>query len=266
MKKIHLIVLFLISFGNVANAQFDVLTKADAESVKKIPLLVVIKEKDIKTIEKLSKKGKEEELKKYVSEIDSYNSIIKTGFERDWNFSKEIRFINKDELENIQKDKKNKGKFCVFQQNIRNVGMGMNNFDKTIYFSLDILGYKTISPGMGSVEINPNEAEIKYMIQICQGLLIYYGSEEKTKEVIKKDREIFKQKVAILKDKVLFLSKDCLSKDLLKEIGNVYKYKYKIVDQEEIDNAIMKNDPTVVYNRYSPFFALIDASNGRYLF
>jgi hypothetical protein len=85
----------------LAQPSFSARSKESAQAIMKTTLAVVIKEKDEKTMRKLSKKL--EDLKNYQESVDAMNEYLKAAVEKEWNISKEVKFITEAEAAELEK-------------------------------------------------------------------------------------------------------------------------------------------------------------------
>ncbi|HSI70726.1 MAG TPA: hypothetical protein VK941_10870 [Gillisia sp.] len=251
-----LIVLFLIGFisHSSVQAQFGYGKLEDVQQIQKVPLLVVLLSSNEKKVKKLSKK-KNGNLEQYLADIDSYNTAVKNAFQNSWNFSTDIKYITSEELKEYN-SKQNKDKYAYFRQLI-DVGDIGNVFDHkgaitTYNYAIYLTGKrKPVYSHMYST-ILPNEADFKLISQQIQG---YLKARESLKTKEKSRKEILaeiKANAPLLKQKTLLIEEENLSKSVLQSIGELYKYPYKIVSRDEIDQAIISDAKDMAYLRIIP--------------
>lgn len=254
MKK--LIVLFLISIISLptAQAQFGFGKLEDVQQIQKAPLFVVLLNSNEKKVKKLSKKD-DGKLEQYRADIEAYNTAVKNAFQNSWSFSSDIRFITGEELDQID-TRENKGKYAYFKQLI-DVGNPGIMFDHkgaitTYNYAIYLTGKnKPVYSFMYST-ILPNEADFKLISQQIQG---YLKTRESLKTKEKSRKEILaeiKANAPLLKEKTLLIEEESLSKSVLESIGDLYKYPFKIVSKDEIDQAIISDAKDIAYLRIIP--------------
>lgn len=261
MKSMFLSILIGVITLTSAQAQFGYGKLEDVQQIQKVPLFVVLMSSDDKRIKKLSKK-EDGKLELYLADIEAYNTALKNAFQNSWSFSNEIRFITDKELEKFD-TKDNKRKYAYFKQIIdKNPG---NIFDHkgditTYNYAVYLTGKNKPVYSFMYMTILPNEADFKL---ISQQIQVYLKSREllKTKEKSKKEllAEI-RANAPLLKEKTLLLEEESLSKDVLQSLGELYKYPYRIVSREEIDDAILSNAKDIAYLRIIPFGQIADNS------
>src|ERR1035437_5063902 len=81
-------------------------TAGDFKSFQKRTLVVELQEEDAKTIEKLTKKKKDNELEKYKRFISDYNTFIKEAVDKYWTLNDKKEYKTAAEVKEIR-DKKN---------------------------------------------------------------------------------------------------------------------------------------------------------------
>jgi hypothetical protein len=240
MKK-TLVLLLIILFFNQSQAQFGYGKIEDIQTIKEVPLLVVLKTPNEDEVKKLERKD-EKELNEYYEQIENYNKSIQEGFENSWTFSKEVKFIQDIEIKDYT-TKSNDRKYAIIRKS-------MINF--AVQYSVYLIGEKKPVYGF-FYQDEPNSSDFKYISQQIQNYLKkreLLKTGNKSKKELKKE---FENKAQILKTKTLLLDKDDLTEKLVTQLKNVYKYPFKITTKEEIDEAIMNNSD-VAYLKISPLY------------
>jgi len=116
-RKSLAIIVFLLGF-NAVNAQFDINEFENIQTLKKIPLLVVMEAPNKKIVKKLEQKS-QEELKRYLTRIEGKNAAIKAAIKKEWKISKDIRFIDEETLKSF-KTPENREKYAYFTSDVYN--------------------------------------------------------------------------------------------------------------------------------------------------
>ncbi|WP_282161387.1 hypothetical protein [Ulvibacterium marinum] len=254
MKKSILILLFILTFNHI-NAQLGFGKIEDINRIKEVPLLVILQEKSEKTIKKITK-SKKADINQYYSDIESFNTAIRDGFENSWVFSNKIKFITTKELETYN-SKSNKRKYAYFQLLIDEGDDGFSLLESkglitTYNYALYLTGQKKpVYSYMYSSNL-PNSADFKFISQQIQNYLV---GREKLKSGKKSRKEMvaeFNKNAHEIKNKTLLLNKEDLTENLIDEIKNIYKYDYKITTKDEIDKAILNNDESIAYLKVVP--------------
>lgn len=236
MKNRFFILVLLLIVSNIINAQFGYGKLEDIQKIKEIPLLVV--------------------LEKESDDTKDYNIALKNAFEKNWNFTSEIRIISNEEFKKLN-TKANKGKYAYF---IKVVHKGDNGFSvikskgliTTHDFTLSIIKNKKPIHSIMYPSLIPNEADFKFIIQQIQYYLkgrVDYKTGKKSKKDIMSE---LSAKAETLKNRILLLDKEDLTPKLIKEIDKIYSYKYKITTKEEIDSAILINNADIAYIKVVP--------------
>lgn len=263
MKK--LLLLFIITgCTSLTNtyAQFGYGKLEDVQKIKKVPLLVLLLESNEKKVKKYTRKN-DGSLEQYYAEIEAYNNAVKMAFENSWKFSNEINYVTNEELKKYN-TKQNKGKYAYFRQLI-DVGDFSHTFDHkgaitTYNYSIYLTGKRKAVYSYMYTTLLPNEADFKFISQQIQS---YLNFRELTRSKDKSRKEILaeiKANAPLLKGKTLLIEEENLSPGVLKSIGELYKYPYKIASKEEIDNAILTDAKDFAYLKVLPVGQISDDS------
>ena len=245
MTKNQLLLVLLFITLNSMHAQFGYGKLEDIQKIKKIPLLVVLESKS--------------------EGVDEYNVALKKSFEKNWNFSNEIKVISNEEFKKYN-SKTNKGKYAFFKKIVHKGDNGFSVIKSkglitTHDFTISIIGNKKPVYSMMYPTSIPNEADFKFIIQQIQyylkGRLDLKSGKKSKKEMLNE----LSSSAGKIKSKTLLLDKDDLTPKLLKEIDKIYAYTYKITNKEEIDLAILNDDASIAYIKVVPV-AQMTGSNG----
>jgi hypothetical protein len=255
LKNVFILILFISA--STVNAQLGMGKLEDIQKLKEVPLLVVLESPNEKVVKKLTKKDPEG-LKKYYADIESNNNVLKTTMPNNWGASKEIRFIEREEFEKFN-DKKNKGKYSFFKpvvydrsrSKMSTAGL-MVTYSYAVYISGDKSPVYSMMYGSENSDVTVNEADLKF---ICQQMQNYFTYREQLKGKKKSKKELVDEmykNAEILSQKTVLLDKNDLKKEVIEEIDNIYKFKYKMATKAEIDQAILNEDENYAYLKIMP--------------
>jgi hypothetical protein len=171
---------------------------------------------------------------------------FKSAVERIWTFNKEIEFISLDRLKEIRKNKKSAKNYAYLiykKGGVTNnypgesVRVGLLEKNSPIYYQ--------------SIEFDKklNEADMTFALNRLHD---YVSGMVSYKKMSKKDMmKAFKEHEGIakkIKDKTLLIDETLMKSNKLKKtIESGYKYEYKVVSKEVIDQAIVTKDDSVYY-------------------
>lgn len=283
-KTILLLVVSLLTLSQ-SFGQFKLPKKEDWILASQLPLVVVLKEKNLKTVEKLTNNGKTEELELYIAYIDDYNTYIKKYVEIYWDKALIHAYMTESEFKNFEGDKKNKKKYTFITSKYNNnsskahrkahangVFSSNANFTNNTQISFGIIGEKfpmtdnalamqffpDVNQGFfkNSKKHSFRESDLKFCVKYFKN----YMNEITTTDT-NLDKMSNKEKVAYmnrnakeLKQLTLLVDKDLVSESFLKEFKKKYKFKYELVDAERVENAILNNEEGYAYfhNHFQP--------------
>ncbi|MGR7812066.1 hypothetical protein [Lacinutrix undariae] len=243
MKKSFALILFTLftTFLSV-KAQSDYITDTKKiEEINSRPLKVVLKKGNSKSTQE-------------------YNEKFKEAVLSEWTITDDIKFISHEEYKEQSKNKNSKYAYLKVGKTIKMHSMGSNagTSSTTVWITYYTLDNK--KPVMSTwFEIEKKDDKAKYFTQI-QKLNIFtlemlstkmnepslydlYKRKDKTALNNYLDEHAKKAK-EILKTKTLLIDRDLINKKLDSEIKTYYPFNYKIVSEEEINNAIVSNDST----------------------
>ncbi len=278
MRKIYVILVLLLA-GTMASAQFSKVSKDQAERVKKSVLLVSLEEEDAKLAGKLAKK--QDELEHYKMQIAGRNEALQAAVENYWNFSENIEYIPKSEVNKLLSESKNYvvlafGKHLDYER--LSTGKGANgkpagwtqetsyrgtrpSQPPTIeYYYNPSTKYTSLANGITTLNLSgngvaldiylpnvlPSYTDIIYGLQQMQYTLRYYEADDGNTvwTFIKQ----IKKNSSGLKSRILLVDKDDLDKGATEEkIKEVYPYPFEIASQEKIDRVIVEKDTAYAY-------------------
>ena len=255
MKKRTLFIIIFLATFYVSNAQFGYGKYEDVKKIKEVPLLVLLESKNKKTVKKLSKKNNGE-LAKYYKEIIEYNEAIKKSFMNSWNFSDQVLFIEEDSLE-VYNTKENKGQYAYFTKEVQKGDtdsslLRTNGIITTHSYAIFLTGTNKPVHTIMYTSHTLNEADSKFIAQQIQNYLksrLLPNLEKKTRTKLMLEMNNNAQKV---KDKMVLFDKDNLAPDIVYATNTYYTYQHKVTTKEEIDTAILNNDPHIIYLKILP--------------
>jgi len=255
MKKKFLVIIMFLAPFLVAKAQFGYGKFEDVKKVNEVPLLVLLESKNKKTVKKLSKK-KNGMLAQYYSQINQYNEALKKSFEKSWKFSKEIKFIEEDSLE-VYDTKENAGKFAFFSKDVQKGDtdsslLRTNGVITTNSYAVFLIGSNKPVYSVLYTSHTLNEADSKFISQQIQN----YLNKRLTPTTEKKSRTKLmlemNDNAHMVKDKLVLFDKDNLDPDIIYSTSAKYPFEHRVTSKEEIDRAILNNDPEIVYLKILP--------------
>ncbi len=207
------------------NAQLGINKKRmpEAELIKELPLLVVLHEYDEPFYEKM-------------------NVMLKDAIQKYWTYSEPVEFITKKELRELSKDKSKKDKYAYLMYSEKeyqaNVPAGV--------FCIGLLNKKTFThfKKFGILDEELTLADYKiglYWLQEDLTLRFGIGAVTKRNKIL---IEEFKEQI---KQDTLLIDEDLINNELKESLEEDYKYSYKVVSKEVIDNAILNELPNILY-------------------
>ena len=255
MKKKVLISIILLTTLNVAKAQFGYGKLEDVKNIKEVPLLVLLESKNKKTVKRLSKK-ENGALEQYYAQIKQYNDALKKAFTNSWEFTEEIKFIEEDSLD-IYDSKENKGRFSYFTKVVQkgDTDSSLLRIQGTITthsYAIFLTGSnKPVHTLMYTAHIL-NEADAKFISQQIQNYLKKRLLTTEDKKSRTKLMQEMNNNAHEVKEKIVLFDKDNLAPEVVNAMNLVYPFRHNVTSKEEIDKAILNNDPDKVYLKILP--------------
>jgi len=274
MKKI-IALLVLLSFFSVNGQNEKELerTRQLYATAKSKPLYVVLDVENSKHVEKLTKKGKTEELQNYKDLINNYNTYIKSAVTEYLNIFPSVKYITTTELKELKtKDFKTinillrtfpmeigysstlpqnsvpgspTGGAAWFEKDIESVDIDLNNVkDKSIiefrtYFSDDM------SP-LFSQPLNKlfcSKGEVFYAVRQLRRIIDDALSKTDASVLTEKSKEIMEG----LKTRTLIINKIYLKPGLTEaDIKSIYPYNFSLVEPADFDAELTKKNKDVL--------------------
>ncbi len=253
MKQISFLFLLLITtfFTFSAKAQLAQCTQKEALAIKKSMVFVILKQESDDA-----------------SKI--YNSLIKEAMKKYWTFCN-YGFVGIDTVDKILIN--NNGLYFIrtFDEqilstngyiNVSSIGVLRGGKPYQSYKHVEEMAWVYVRKDLW--EYAPR---FDNMVQVLQNTLVWKANPDNEK----KDIYSLYTNVKPFKDKVLYIEKRDLSEKLIDiaKIQSVYKFNVKIVDADELHNAVKTQDEKVIYmhltnNRNASCF-FIQAKGGEVL-
>ena len=243
---------FVVSMSSNLQAQFGFGKIEDINALKERTLLVEMKEPSEKTLKKLRKKPKE--LQAYKQAVINYNDGLKKVFNKEWNMSKDVEFVSLDRINEVSNDKKLRKQYAYFKAFIRTKPLSSSMGSIPMYtYNVGLLeNRKPIYTTLYSSFNGFSEADAIIVTNLFENYFknrVLLKTSDKSRRQIKKE---FKQKVKILKTKTLYIDKEFVTDRLIRKIKDIYNYDYKLVDNQEMEKAIVNKTEDVVYVKSIP--------------
>lgn len=269
MNKITLsifaLLLNLISFGSDQETLIQLLNK-----VKERTLLVEIPSKDTKYIERLTAKGETDILNEYLTHYNDFVLNYKKAFSEHWTLNKEISFKTYDEIQQIIESKSyNYAIIKHFSKTEIVKGLDKIKPDDNIYtFSHHdaiskfserkftsrvtmIALYLSDQPGyILKCRLPFKESLAGFVYTIKQFDFTYEvvssHPERDAKDIYGHNYYEAEKRIKKLKSYTLYIKEEDLEKKIdMDKVSKIYKYKYKIVSNEEWEQAIINKKPEI---------------------
>lgn len=185
------------------------------------------------------------------NQLSDYNAKIQDAVNKYWKLTP-IKFISQADFATLRMDSKNS--FLILSEVVFTKDFLQARYD---FFSLLMGGnYQVIDrmPVLAAVPIGysdaPQEASMYKIGAILKFLIAHIERLKANPELVKADMyKLYNDDQKTIKDKTLYLIKEELSKDLNTEakIKAIYPDKFKFVTRDELEEAIDKNEPDVVF-------------------
>lgn len=285
MKKIVLFLAITLCSVSHSFGQFKLPKNEDWLLASQLPIVVVLKEKDVKKVEKLTKNGKTEELEMYNASVNDYNNYIKKYVEIYWDKALIHGYMTESEYKVFEEDKKNKNKFTFISSKYNNnsskahrkaqangVFSDNANFTNNTQISFGIVGVKfpmtdnalalqffsDLDQGFfkNSKKHAFRESDLKFCVKYFKNYMYEITTTDaKFEKMSNKEKVAYmNRKAKELKQLTLLVDKDLVSEGFLKEFKEKYKFKYELVDAERVEKAILNNEEGYAYfhNHFQP--------------
>jgi hypothetical protein len=268
--------LILVSFFLFFNLSFclsaDNTLAQKLQLVKQRPLLVELPSMNTKYIEGLNAKGKTDELNDYTAHYNAFIEMYKKAFTSYWTYNKEITFKTADEMAAIISQ--NSNKYAVIRYESWTYGTTLRGL-KHDPKSANYLYKEENSPSKIAERKNfPNFSVMNLYLSEEQDLLLTcrlpvteslggivytirqfdFTFDLLEKHPERKGFDIFAHNyygtelsVPKLKTSIVYIKKEDLDKKTdLEEISKIYTHEYKVVSNEEWENAILEKKQNII--------------------
>jgi hypothetical protein len=273
MQKITILATVLLAFPLFSYAQFDEITQESAIEVRKSAVVVLLDDPDPVIVKKLSKNNAELEL--YKAQIEGRNQALKRAMESCWIFNFNVEF---KQVSEYKKEKKKSGytllrfekpvdyeKIKTHSATEQPLGWSLAKVEKagqgvTSYVYNLATKYTVLSNDVSILLLEgddvmfseylpnpyPSEADLMYCIQQLQYCMRYYAASGNS-SVAGLYKQIQKN-ISFLKKKTLLIDANDLEKAAtVARIKSVYRYPFKVVSQDSINNVIASKDSMYAY-------------------
>lgn len=188
---------------------------------------------------------------------EKFNQNFRTAVEYELDYFENYKFVTPSEFETLSKDKNNEKKYGVLQyHSVERIAVAPAN---SISFSF--LGelpsicnasiYKTDDEITNGVT---TDGDLHWLIQKFQFDISfaneYLNMDKKARKELVGEYEA---RASNIKNLTLLIDENSMDDKLKEKIADVYPYKYKIVQKDSIDLAIINAEEDVVYFRVAPY-------------
>jgi hypothetical protein len=246
-----------------ARAQFGLGKPKEIALVKNQPLIVMLKEEDLKQLKKLA--SKPEDLADYKASIADYNSQMRELAPKLWKLSSAVEFKPESELENLRKAKKTQRavlRHLTFSLGHRHrmLGAPMNSFNVADFYYtteqvsalvIDLLGdgdenhVGRIQIAAGPVYPSDMIFSLKHLQTYLQGRADGRSNGDMREEIARNGKK--------LPTKTLLIDEtDVKNKLTAADIKQVYPFPYQVVPRTTIEKAVADGDAHYAYIRLLP--------------
>jgi hypothetical protein len=233
MKNIVSVLIIFIFCFSTANAQKKQMEKlkAQAQHVTQKKLAVVLKKET-------NDKNK------------AYNDYIKKAIVSEWTINVDIEYVDFKTYKSLKKENSKDYAYIVHLTKIN-----QDNINDTYSFVEGIIvgcfedKYAVFSESFEFTN-STTLGDMFKKIQKANNFISTMANYEYKKMSMKDIKAAYGQqteKAKILKTQTLYIDKDNIEKKLEDKISSIYKYEYKLVSKEEIDNAVTNNDESISY-------------------
>ncbi len=289
MKTITSLALILCTFISLSqNEKAMERSRKLFETARSKPLYVVLDVEDEKHVQKLTKKGKTQELANYKKLIAYYNTSIKNAVDNYLPIFPSVKYLTSADAKELKKQELKTINILARTFPMK-MGSGTTGFNSVTGSATT--GGAWMESRLESLEMDTNNVSEYSMIQFTtyvddEMMPVFTQSTTKlfctTGEVCfavrqlkrtfddaanKKTREdlntVTQKIIDGLKTRTLLINKNNLKNGLTEsEIKTVYPHKFKIVEAKEFEEELMKNNPeililiTIPYSVLGPYMSL----------
>jgi hypothetical protein len=274
MKTIKLFncltVLILVSvIGNAqVNIALDMPKYKDVAEIKNRQLIVVVNPPDPAIVGKFDKKSMPDVVQQYLQIIGAYNDNMKYFVSKFWKFnSKPVLYKTRAEIDEMMQDKSQRDKYylmyCYSKSYSINkdLQLSINHNGEKIegMTSVFSIGYYNESPFYTiAVGLLPTIEELAFYIPTLSCNFNYICS-HKDKPAMS---DMIDGNAPMLAGKTLLILSDYVNPDFRSEIGKYYPGKFKLVDKEELQRAIVSGDSSCAYAARQGFVYIVNCQDG----
>lgn len=216
------------------------------EKLKTRTLLVALYQPDVKYLAKLKDKGKMDEIAAYELKMQKGNEAIRKSFSKFWNLTHSIRFVEFDSVKILTDKFPDKYVYMIVDDGTRNATAKGSN---QVYFSITYQVCKLFMPDPKEDRViaqcrlgnNPSLGDYIYAIYRINDLArkVAAKPEMRQTDVYGIGYDESETEGSQLKDLTLIVrKKDCEEDINLEKVKKQYPYAFKVVSDEEWDNAM----------------------------
>lgn len=197
-------------------------------------------------------------------EDSEFGERFKAAVQEIWTYNENVKFVTEEEFKSFLKNKKDRDTYAYLSYaDFIKVGFHPGNIVKVsfldkvapIYYvtvSSEYIGTKFLNFSSKVITIVEKEEISKAdLLFAVKQLHTHIVSFNKYKKMNRKDAmKAYKEGLnglEVLKNKTLLIEENTLTKKALKKIKSIYKYDYKVVSKEVIDDAIVNSYEDKVY-------------------
>jgi hypothetical protein len=286
--KSILTLLLVCNFALVAFSQMGMGKYEDIMKIQKRKLIIVTEEPREKVIKKLAKKGKNDQLDKYKSDVVDYNNNMKEIIEQNWPYKENgFEYMSFDQVRELKKtgNRDYAVIYCIsqtpsaFQSGCLNAN-GIN-WSWNMKYNTDDVDYRAHFTSMVVCDIEGFGVSPVYTTQLpdifptkasvifgVSGVTYYFDYRVKNKnEDVKTSAKKYMDKqveenAPKLADMNLLIRKDLLdTKVPTTTISKYYPYPFTVCDKETIDSAIVNKLEKTAYVVILPYVVSLNTHN-----
>lgn len=192
-------------------------------------------------------------------EDSEFGKRFKSAVEKTWTYNENVKFITEEEFKKFKKNKKERKSYAVldfYESDRRTDNLGsvvkvslLDKVNSPVHYIMISAIHMTNKFNKKNKKEKINEADLLFAIAQLHSQVINLTKYEKMdrKVIIKKLQEHNENALKDLKTKTLLIDENMLTKRALKEFKANYKYPYKVVPKEVIDDAITNSYDDKIY-------------------
>jgi hypothetical protein len=266
MKRSLFVLLLLCSTSTYSQVQYEAGKKEDFTALIGKPLLVELLQEDPLIIDKLTKKGKKQELLNYQQFIDDYNYALQRAVRKFWKLNAVIGFRTSKQVKQLLEDKNNNYAILSWADGMQSrwddyaandLPLPMLVFHSSGTRKAPFIQFTLPRYANHNYKTFP-ESDIIFAVRFIHysvKRLLIDGKTKKDITVLLSDNK--EQNCAALKSKTLLIDKNLLDKGVTKEdIVQNYPYKILFLPESEISKAAYSADARFAYILTLPYKVL----------